>query len=318
MRTDRPEKPRILASVLASWQTPDSLLTAMDRDEGEGRVSELLACLLQEMVLRGVNVAAHPAAVRLAERMRATGHPLAILPLTLMDLECEVGVWLPAYDKSRWVGSAEQPSSPPTPARSHADSGPTTSTSIATPRFYHPIAAAVRNWQEESNGRVEARAFEFDRPLTQDEMRVTLLMALNLEALRGATEEQIALRPGDLQEVFGDLFSTASLGGACNLGLSGAYGRLAAWESLAAMAGAPDGASIEEVGSLAQRCTWGFFGAKSEWFCGDMWDFGLVALRPDGRSLAVLAATDRKRMEELLDEELLDEELLYEPDICPL
>jgi hypothetical protein len=88
------------------------------------------------------------------------------------------------------------------------------------------------------------------------------------------------------------LFSAASGGGAYNNGLRGAYGRLAMWQSLAGLAGAPPGAGLEEVAAVARSCLWLEFWAATPWFYGVAWDLGLVAVRPDGLSLAVLAATD--------------------------
>ncbi|WP_274564734.1 DUF6183 family protein [Streptomyces spiramyceticus] len=43
------------------------------------------------------------------------------------------------------------------------------------------------------------------------------------------------------------LFAAASTGGAYNSGGYGAYGRLAAWQSLAGLSGAAEGASAAEV-----------------------------------------------------------------------
>src|SRR5262249_39710491 len=51
----------------------------------------------------------------------------------------------------------------------------------------------------------------------------------------------------------------------------------------------------DEVGvaaGLATRCQWACCDAASGWFYQVAWDVGLLAVRPDGRSLAVLAATD--------------------------
>jgi hypothetical protein len=65
------------------------------------------------------------------------------------------------------------------------------------------------------------------------------------------------------------------------------------WRSLAGLAGAPDRESVEAVASLGERCLWFSFDASSsEWFCRIAWDVCFIAIRPDGMSLAVLAATD--------------------------
>ncbi len=43
---------------------------------------------------------------------------------------------------------------------------------------------------------------------------------------------------------------------------------------------------------LAERSRWFRVDTDSEWFYEVAWDIGLAAISPDGRRLAVLAATD--------------------------
>lgn len=98
-----------------------------------------------------------------------------------------------------------------------------------------------------------------------------------------------ACPPGQAWRV---LFAAASTGGAYNSGSHGAYGRLAGWQSLAALAGVADGAGSAEVEARAAECAWFGFDARTDWFEQVAWDIGLAALAPDRRRLAVLAATD--------------------------
>jgi hypothetical protein len=88
------------------------------------------------------------------------------------------------------------------------------------------------------------------------------------------------------------MFAAASMGGAYTSGLKGGYGRLAMWRSVAALVGADEQDPVEAVAALAERCRWLSFDATSAWFFQVAWDIGLVAVRPDGRSLATLSATD--------------------------
>jgi hypothetical protein len=64
-----------------------------------------------------------------------------------------------------------------------------------------------------------------------------------------------------------------------------------AWKSLAGLAGAPSD-DVGTVADFARRCLWVSFEGGSDWFYQVAWDFALLAVRPDGMSLAVLAATD--------------------------
>jgi hypothetical protein len=154
------------------------------------------------------------------------------------------------------------------------------------------MGRAVANWAEESNGRIEARVFHLAEPLDAESVPSTLL-ALGLACLHGTgkkTSLSVAACPP--AQAWRVLFAAASTGGAYNSGSHGAYGRLAAWQSLAALAGCPEGASAAEVEAQVTACAWHGFDAGTKWFEQVAWDIGLAVLSPDGRRLAVLAATD--------------------------
>jgi hypothetical protein len=153
------------------------------------------------------------------------------------------------------------------------------------------ILTAVRNWQKESNGRLSAAIFQTARPVADDELSVALLRSLPLECCRERDEAELWTGQVPPAEAFDLLFSAAATGGAYNSGLSGAYGRLAAWQSVAGLVGAPPGADAKRLVRLAKRCLWASF-CGPPWFADIAWDLGLIAVRPDRRSLAVLAATD--------------------------
>jgi hypothetical protein len=88
------------------------------------------------------------------------------------------------------------------------------------------------------------------------------------------------------------LFAAASTGGAYNRGCYGAYGRLNAWRSVAALSGTADGALLDEVERQARESAWYGFRTATKWFWQVAWDIGLVTVAPGGKRLAVLAATD--------------------------
>lgn len=88
------------------------------------------------------------------------------------------------------------------------------------------------------------------------------------------------------------LFSTAPMGGTYGHGAQGAFGRWAAWRSLAGLGGAPLGASAEEVERCAVESTWFHFECDSDWFHNEIHDYGIATLFPDRRRIAVLAAAD--------------------------
>ncbi|MFI0965854.1 DUF6183 family protein [Streptomyces sp. NPDC021080] len=277
---------RYMASILASSHDAADLAVAFT-----GRASEeLRACLVHELVLRGVVVEETPRIAGWATSPHWSHHPLAWLPLARAAVE--EGADLPSY--SSRGSSHEMPYGPPEGSQQAVLSGTrvppareTTTQDIAT-----AMGRAVANWAEESNGRIEARVFQPAEPLDAASVPNALL-TLGLECLHGAgkkTALSVTLcRPAQAWRV---LFAAASTGGAYNSGSYGAYGRLAAWQSLASLAGSPDGASAEEAEARVSACTWHGFAADTKWFEQVAWDIGLAALSPDRDRLAVLAATD--------------------------
>ncbi len=235
---------------------------------------ELSACLLHELALRGVAVGDGWAVPR--------DHPLGWLPRSLTPLEGRPG--LPRYTlngSSR--GGASIAGRPVTGEGPVPGARETTTEADAA-----AIGAAVANWAAESNGRIEARTFALDADLHPGALAATL-PSLGLDSVRTLTQPPGACTPTDAWQ---QLFSAASAGGAYNSGRFGAYGRLLAWQSVAALAGAPADASPAGVEALAGACSWFSFAENTDWFDCVAWDVGLAVVSPDRRRLAVLAATD--------------------------
>lgn len=277
---------RYTASLLASSHEVTELAAVF-----AGRASEeLRACLVHELILRGVVVGEAPGIAGWATSPHWSHHPLGWLPLTLSGME--EGVDLPSYSIR---GSSHSMPYGPSEYRGLAviaDARVPSAEETTTPVVAAAMGRAVANWAEESNGRIEARVFDLVDPLDAESVP-TALLTLGLECLHGAgkrTALSVAVRPpGHAWRV---LFAAASTGGAYNWGSHGAYGRLAAWQSLASLAASPEGATAAEVEARVLDYVWHGFGADTKWFEQVAWDIGLAALSPDRRRLAVLAATD--------------------------
>lgn len=277
---------RYTASLLASSNEATDLAAAFTSRASE----ELRACLVHELVLRGAVVEETPGIAGWATSRHWRHHPLGWLPLTLSDMEQSAD--LPSYNVHG--GSHSMPYGP---SESHeaaviVDAHLPSTEETTTRATAMAMAKAVANWANESNGRIEARMFDFAEPLDARSVPHALL-ALGLECLRGAgkkTALSVDVRP--LAQAWRVLFAAASTGGAYNSGSFGAYGRLAAWQSLAALAGGREGATAGEVEARVRECVWYGFDADTKWFERVAWDIGLAALAPDRRRLAVLAATD--------------------------
>jgi hypothetical protein len=207
---------------------------------------ELGACVVHELVLLGTTVPGE-------WRSRLAGHPLGELPPALLPAETATVRRSEPITAAGVVPTAVRRTTP------------------------EDITAAVTTWLTESNGRAEAAVFTVS-PLAPEDVGIKTVESLGLDCVAG---NGLALRRSALPEVLRVLFTAAANGGAYDRGQGGAYGRLAAWRSVKALAG-----------GAVEGCAWWLFDAANDWFRRIAWDLGVLCLRPGGRGIAVLAATD--------------------------
>ncbi|MEV7120460.1 DUF6183 family protein [Kitasatospora griseola] len=280
--TAAPDSARPAASLLASGHRPADLAAAF----AEPAPNELRDCLVHELILRGVDLDTVPGASAWAVAPHFAQHPLGALPLTPSPLEALAD--LPGYGPDGgchalpYGGAGGEQLTVRRTAEPLPPAAETT-----TPEGAEALGRAVANWADESNGRIEARVFEFAAPLPVESVPVALL-GLGLACLAGAEPSALSVTACPPAEAWSVLFAAASTGGAYNYGVQGAYSRLAAWQSLAALADA----GLPAAEARATACHWFAFDARAPWFDRIAWDLGLAALTPDRRRLAVLAATD--------------------------
>jgi uncharacterized protein (TIGR02996 family) len=283
---------RKVASQLAGCQPQDVLLAALEQHGNEQVFFELWACTLQELVLRGAHLEGLSVVERFLKKLRGQNHPLGTLPLCLVEAEQGLSSFLPQYTSTSpqptLFGPSQVPPGSPLPLPSARPLPVVSETS--DPAATAAIHAAVQSWGGESQGRDEVRIFQAGSPLASHDVTVSLLQEMRLDCLAGAGD--IRAKQTSLREVISLLFRAAANGGTDTRGLQGAHGRLAMWQSIAGLAGARPGEDIDTVARLAERCMWVYFDAASSWFHQLGWDLGVMALRPDGMSLAVLAASD--------------------------
>jgi hypothetical protein len=149
---------------------------------------------------------------------------------------------------------------------------------------YKRIITAPQSW-DKSTGHI----FEAQKPITASEVTPSLLSKCNAECFELTTH--IGVQPLSLKEAYTQLFATAVVGPAYGPGTTCANGRYRTWKSLSGLCGAPREASVEEINALCEQCQWFGFSADGTWFHNVAWDLGLIALRPDGKTLALVAAT---------------------------
>ncbi|NDJ60770.1 MAG: hypothetical protein GYB67_06570 [Chloroflexi bacterium] len=152
------------------------------------------------------------------------------------------------------------------------------------------MGAALQYWFVESElPQYEARAYLFTPAVTPAAVTERLLLALKLDSLVGA--ESITLRAATPDQVVATIFAAAHDGGPYGGALAPAVARLLTWRSIAGLVGADEASAVSAIALRAESCQWWLFAAKSRWFHNAGWDLGVIVLRPDGQTLAVLAAS---------------------------
>ncbi|MFD0277258.1 DUF6183 family protein [Kitasatospora sp. NPDC127111] len=290
-RSGRPVR-RAAAVLAAEHPVADLAVLFAPGPAYDDAPDELRACLIHELVLRGAPVAEQSAVVDWAARSPFwAGHPLAWLPWSLAPLEGRPD--LPRYFRGGAAygvryGLPEGDRLPPGGGPGAVPPPPVRRINAGA-----DLTPAVERWARRFNGRVESAVHVAERPLDPAVLH-PLLASLPLDCLAGlAVPEHLVVVPGSPGGAWSLLFDAASIGGGRDdRWCYGAYGRLAAWRSLAALSGAPDGASAAEVTRWAEECAWYGFAAATDWFNRDTMDLGILTLAPDRRRLAVLAATD--------------------------
>ncbi len=285
---------RETAARFADAHEPEAIATVLEECDTKKGLAEFSYVLAHEAVLRGKIDDTTPIAIRLAARMREEKHALAMLPLRLLELETEVSFYLPRYSSNGSSNRAVNTFDGSNDDRSDAPAG-----SEPSPTFHEitnaeraeRVVAVVQTWRDGSNGMFEVRFFEFEEPISAPRITPSLLQSLGLECLAKVSDRAIKLKPGLASQGFGDLFCAAANGGAYTSGEGGAYGRLAAWQSLSALTGCSL-VEIIQTSDCAKGSSWFSFGVPGGWFYDVAWDLGLAALSQDGKFLTVFAATD--------------------------
>lgn len=285
----RPVLP-FVASLLAEHHPVADLAATVFERRALDHLEELRDCLFHELVLRGVDADAFEA-LRAWTIVRPGWHALAWLPVRRRGIEAVADFPRRSVNGSSFGVPSQLPVEghrvdPPTPRTSERSA----LRDMATRDVHESIVAAVRAGEWGNHG---AWVFLLDEPVAPERVPA-LLPTLPMPCVDGLGPEdrfEVVIRPPD--EIWRLLFATASMGGMFDSGVHGGYGRLWAWRSIAGLCGAPVGASAEEVEDRARQCTWFHFEADTEWFHGDIdSDYGIAALSPDRRRIAVLAATD--------------------------
>lgn len=205
---------------------------------------------------------------------REAGHPLARLPLRLLDIEQDLPPLLPSIHESgsSWhiVDGLPQDPAPLS----------TWLAGLGSPVLLDEAAAVMpfEDWCTASNGEARAAAYSlgtsFPEAMPEPSLRPDT-PAGELEAVEAVTL----------------LFSSAMNAGAYSNGAGAARARLWTWTGLTAMVGAARGTPIDDVAQRVEHGRWLTLDVRSNaWFADVAWDCWL--LHADGERVATVAATD--------------------------
>ncbi|MFF2618059.1 hypothetical protein DR950_01565 [Kitasatospora xanthocidica] len=284
----------LLAEELADTRSADELAdTVFTGPLHRPSLHELRVCLLQELVLRSVQINEIPHLAAFAASPAAAQHPLGRLPATLLAVERGVAELVTAEQHLGWptplnpyrrADAAERSPAPHT-------GGAYRLAEVRDPAQRVAIGTAVQHWSGISNARITAQIFAVNREVDPHDIDA-VFAGLPLECAPEGAGTLTPLLDTTATTALCVLFLAASSGGAYGGRRGNGYARLAAWESMAALAGTPAAAPFADLAAQAEETHWYLFDTQGPWFYRVAWDVTMAALRPGRRELAVLAATD--------------------------
>ncbi|WP_424532694.1 DUF6183 family protein [Sphaerisporangium viridialbum] len=304
---------RDLAALLAERRPVHHLLPLLERVPAEPDAwAELIACLTQELVVRRVNLARVPSAVRCAAVLLELGHPLAGLPLKRTRAERWIDAafldpgWtpyrrLPAPEHPEIARLLQRPAGPEGPPTGGDGDGPTPLWDawlarggsagrgpeiVSTREDGRLITAAVRHWSSPG----EAMVIELPRcfePQGLVPLGVNTFLPHTFRARVALNGERVSLNA-----VVDELFTMAYCDASHSQGLRGGYGRLRAWQSVAGLVRAPAEASVHRVNELAARWRWMAFRTTRRQPYWVHQELAIGALSPRGNVLTLLISHD--------------------------
>ncbi len=280
------------ASMIASTHTSEETKAFIISHLADAKFPEVITPLVQESVVRGADYDKDEQICTFWQKLKKENNPLAWLPLHRTDIEGLVS--FPIYNAGRSVkhlpSTSVQGTLDKQPSRT-APENPFT----AVPILFNEEAAVrcVQSWKKRSNGKSESKLFEISSAISPTDLSTKQLLKLQLECIAGMTPREVEFKPVPADRIFEMMFGVASSGGAYSGGEGGAYGRLAAWQSLGALTGVGASGTVDDVLNAVKQSSWWSLSSTSKWFYNIAWDLGIVCLRPDKRHIAVLAASDQ-------------------------
>jgi len=278
--------PLHIASMLASTHFGSLTRAIIVRHLDDSKFSKVTIPLIQEAVARGEDLETVEPISLFWAKLKAKKEPIAWLPLHRADMET-------ALSFPQYLAGGSASSIPIISAPDHVEKPPVRTkpevpfTALPVSMNEEAAARCVHSWEKS-----EAKLFEINSGISPADVTAKQLLKMRLACLAGATPGDVKVEAVTSDTAFGLMYGVASGGGAYGRGECGGYGRLSAWQSMAALTGLSADSPFDEVYKAAKESSWWTFSSKSKWFNNIAWDLGIVCLRPDKRHLVVLAASD--------------------------
>lgn len=230
------------ATALARGADPDALTKVFTGGGAIGHSDELRAMIVHELILAGYDVVNHPVVGRWASQCHWRHHGLGWLPVELADFE-HPDPGSAAFHKE-WERLLAGPS---TPAAARNLEVVETTPEDCVIRAGLPFA----HWVEHSNGKIDAHEYLAEQAIGDDDLREVIVRARPAFLADGDLGAVRAI-PATLGQIWSLLYQAGSSASYYGPHQGGGYGRLCAWQSIAALAGAPATATPDDVAVRAR------------------------------------------------------------------
>lgn len=259
--------------------------------DGDEAATEVVTCFVQERVIAGGDPGRFEGVAAFWEQVKRDT-PLGELPLRLLPLE-RGALQTPPHTELHTGGYVFRCELYAPPRKNAPPTMPVVIEAVreATAEETSTMGAVMAHHPLFPNATIEAHVLTLTQalPNTADHASVVGLLLPCLEDPEPGSFFEEAI---DAREVFGRLIKVATEGGCYGKGQSAAYGRLYAWQTLAALLGLPRGTSLAAIEAEANRASFTWFRLHGPWYFNISVDIGLACLRGDRRTLVVLAGTD--------------------------
>lgn len=258
---------------------------------GDEAATEVVTCFVQERVIAGGDPGRFEGVAAFWDRVKGDT-PLGALPLRLLALE-RGALEKPAHTEAPTGGYVFRCELYAPPRKDAPPTMPVVIEAVreATAEEASTMGAVMAHRPLFPNATVEAHVLTLAQALAQVADHASVV-DLALPCLENPEPGSFFEEAIDAREVFGRLIKVATEGGCYGKGQSAAYGRLYAWQTLAALLGLPRGTSLAAIEDEAKRASFTWFRLHGPWYVNVSVDIGLACLRADRRTLVVLAGTD--------------------------